>query len=95
MRSSNSTFRKRAPKAIKVIREFAAKTMKTSDVRIDADLNKSIWKRGIKSVEHRVRIRVERRRNDDQDAKEKFYSYVSFVPVTTFKGLQNVTVEQE
>ena len=90
-----STFKKRAPKAIKVIRKFAEQTMKTSDVRIDASLNKAIWSRGIKSVAHRVRVRIERRRNDDQESKEKFYSYVSFVPVSSFKGLQTTTVEQE
>ncbi len=89
------TFKKRAPKAVKVIRDFAQKTMKTADVRVDSDLNKAIWSRGIKSVEHRIRVRIERRRNDDQDAKEKFYSYVSFVPVNSFKGLQTVTVGQE
>ncbi len=69
--------------------------MKTGDVRIDADLNAAVWSRGVKSVAHRIRVRIERRRNDDQEAKEKFYSYVSFVPVTNFKGLQTVTVEQE
>ena len=69
--------------------------MDTKDVRVDAQLNKAIWSRGIKAVAHRIRVRIERRRNDNQEAAEKFYSYVTFVPVTSFKGLQNVTVEQE
>jgi large subunit ribosomal protein L31e len=34
--------------------------MGTSDVRIDPELNKEIWARGIKSVPHRLRVKLER-----------------------------------
>ena len=37
------TFKERAPKAVKAIRKFAAKEMKTSDVRLDVKLNKAVW----------------------------------------------------
>lgn len=39
------TFKKRAPKAVKEIKKFAAKAMKTKDVRIDVKLNKAVWAR--------------------------------------------------
>lgn len=39
------TFKERAPKAVKAIRKFAAKEMKTSDVRLDVKLNKAVWSR--------------------------------------------------
>ena len=39
------TFKKRAPKAIKEIKKFATKHMRTSDVRIDVKLNKAVWSR--------------------------------------------------
>lgn len=80
------TFKKRAPHAIKVLRTFATKMMKTQDVRIDVDLNKQLWARGIKATATRVRVRLSRKRNDAEDAKEKFYTHVTFVPVASFKG---------
>ncbi|KAJ3081693.1 60S ribosomal protein L31 [Quaeritorhiza haematococci] len=88
------TFKKRAPTAIKAIRKFAEKAMGTTDVRLHPDLNKEVWKRGIKSVPTRLRIRLSRKRNDAEDAKEKLYTYVSPVAVTSFKGLQTVTVDE-
>ncbi len=68
--------------------------MGTADVRLDPKLNKSIWSKGIKNVAHRVRVRLSRRRNEDEDAKSKLYTLVTIVPVVTFHGLQNETVEQ-
>lgn len=69
--------------------------MGTSDVRLDPKLNQAIWAQGIKSVPHRIRVKLERKRNDDESAKEKLYTYVSHVPVTTFKGLQTTVVDAE
>jgi len=60
--------------------------MGTNDVRLDPLLNKEIWKQGIKNVPHRMRLRLARRRNDEEDAKEKLYTYVTSVPVDSFKG---------
>jgi ribosomal protein L31E len=37
------TFKKRAPRAIKEIKKFAAKQMGTKDVRVDVKLNKAVW----------------------------------------------------
>jgi large subunit ribosomal protein L31e len=80
------SFKKRAPHAVKAIKEFAKKHMGTNDVRLDPLLNKEIWKQGIKSVPHRMRLRLSRRRNDEEDAKEKLFTYVTHVHVPTFKG---------
>ena len=44
----------------------------------------------------RLRIRLERKRNDEEGAKEKLYTLATIVPgVTSFKGLQNTTVSDE
>lgn len=88
--------------------------MGTSDVRIDPKLNQALWARGIKSVPHRIRVKLEReccfysrfapinawcslvlyillmphsagKRNDEENAKEKLYTYASHVPVESFK----------
>ncbi|KAK1929801.1 60S ribosomal protein L31 [Phytophthora citrophthora] len=68
--------------------------MKTQDVRIDSKLNKFIWSKGVRNVPYRVRVRLSRKRNDDEDAKEKLYTLVQHVQVATFKGLQNDTVDE-
>ncbi|KNC86965.1 60S ribosomal protein L31 [Sphaeroforma arctica JP610] len=87
-------FKKRAPKAIKTVKAFAAKMMGTEDVRVDTNLNKHLWSRGVRNVPHRVRVRMSRKRNDEEDAKHKLYTLVTFVPVETFKGLSTITAEE-
>ncbi|RMY95256.1 hypothetical protein D0862_08796 [Hortaea werneckii] len=91
----NVTFKKRAPRAIKAIRTFAAKSMGTSDVRLDPQLNKKVWESGIKGVPFRIRVRISRKRNDEEGAKEKLYSYVQAVNVKNPKGLQTAVVEEQ
>lgn len=78
---------------MKVIRSFAEKAMKTKDVRLDPDLNKAVWKTGVKNVPHRIRVRLSRKRNDDEDAQEKMYTLVEHVAVSSYKGLQTETVD--
>ena len=66
----------------------------TSDVRLDPQLNKKVWEAGVKGVPYRIRVRISRRRNDEEDAKEKLYSYVQAVNVKIPKGLQTAIVEE-
>ena len=49
---------KRAKKAVKALREFVSKHMKSEDVNIGADVNKLIWKHGIKNPPHHVKVTV-------------------------------------
>ena len=91
---------------MKSVISFAQKTMGTSDVRLDPKLNQAVWAQGIKTVPHRLRVKLESaflyflvydtnihaftptgKRNDDENAKEKLYTYVSHVPVASFKVL--------
>ena len=60
--------------------------MGTKDVRVDPKLNKSVWSNGVRRVAFRVRVRLERKRNEDEDATEKLYTAVSEVKVSSFKG---------
>merc|ERR1712193_594189 len=85
------TFKKRAPRAVKEIRQFARKEMGTQDVRVDTELNKFVWSKGIGNVPYRVRVRLTRKRNDDEDAKEEMYTLCTLVQVSSFKGLENQT----
>jgi large subunit ribosomal protein L31e len=88
---------------VKEFKKFAEKMMKTPDVRIDSKLNKEIWSQGIKfvflllyfllkihlfsHVPYRVRVRLARQRNEDEDSPHKLYTLVTFVRVPSFKGL--------
>merc|ERR1711970_83151 len=82
-RLHSSTFKKRAPRAVRAIRKFATEMMGTQDVRVHPQLNKAVWCKGVKNVPARIRVRCERRRNDDEDAKEKLYTIVTHVMVDT------------
>jgi large subunit ribosomal protein L31e len=84
--------KRRAPRAVKEIRKFAQKAMATQDVRIDPGLNKFVWSTGVKNTPTRVRVRLSRKRNEDEDAQEKLYTLVQLVPVSSFKGLQTEIV---
>merc|ERR1712077_147502 len=86
-------FKYRAPRAVKEIKKFAVKQMGTDDVRIDTRLNKHIWSQGVRNVPFRVRVRLARMRNEDEDSTNKLYTLVSHVNVATFKGLQTENVE--
>jgi len=86
-------FKKRAPRAIKEIKSFARKEMQTEDVKLDPQLNKEVWRSGIKGVPFRIRVRISRKRNDEEGAKHKLYSYVQAVNVKNPKGLQTTLVE--
>merc|ERR1711862_330980 len=87
------TFKKRASRAIKEIKKFATECMGTKDVRIDTKLNKYVWSQGIKNVPTRVRVRLSRKRNEDEEADEKLYSLAQLVEVNSFHGLQTENVE--
>merc|ERR1712072_814245 len=100
-RLHSSTFKKRAPRAVRAIRKFATDMMGTSDVRVHPQLNKAVWTKGVKNVPCRIRVRCERRRNDDEDAKEKLYTIVTHVMVDTttakkgFRSLLTTVVQDE
>jgi len=88
-------FKGRAPRAVKEIRKFAEQQMGTKDVRIDENVNKQVWSRGVRNVPFRLRIKLERRRNDDEDSVHKLYTIVTYVPVASYKGLQTLNAESK
>merc|ERR1739845_60593 len=86
-------FKYRAPRAIKEIKKFAEKQMGTNDVRIDTRLNKHLWSQGVRNVPFRIRVRLARLRNEDEDSVNKLYTLVTHVNVASFKALQTENVE--
>ncbi|MGD0396559.1 MAG: 50S ribosomal protein L31e [Nitrososphaerales archaeon] len=51
---------RRSKVAIRIIREFATRHMKATEVSIAEDVNKQIWSRGIKSPPRRIKLDMER-----------------------------------
>jgi len=83
---SGIQFKKKAPRAVREIKRFAQKVFFTKDVRIDVSLNQVIWSKGVRYIPNKVRVRLERKRNEDEEVKE-MYTLCSYVPVTSFKEL--------
>ncbi|MFQ5920513.1 MAG: 50S ribosomal protein L31e, partial [Nitrososphaerales archaeon] len=49
---------RRTKRAINMIKEFATRHMKAEEVKIDAELNREIWRRGIRHPPRRVRVKM-------------------------------------
>lgn len=64
-------------------------------MRLDPALNKKVWEQGIKGVPLRLRIRISRRRNDAEGAKERLYSFVQSVSIKNPKGLKTQVIDAE
>ena len=77
-----------ARRAVDAVRDTAKRTMGTSDVRIDPEVDKYLWKKGKRHVPTRIRVRMERKMNTDEKSDEKLFTVVTFVPVASFKGLK-------
>ena len=75
-------FKKKAPCAVKVIKELVKRNMLTKDVRIDPELNKEIWKNGVRNLPTRIEIIMERKKNEDEEeGQEKMYTLVKLAPM--------------
>merc|ERR1711977_329162 len=80
-------YKKKDPRAIKEIKKFAAEAMKTKDVRVDVKLNQHVWSQGIKNVPKRVRVRLWRKKDEDDESGSKWYTLVQLLNVESFAGL--------
>jgi large subunit ribosomal protein L31e len=58
------SIKKRTPRALRVLREFVRKNMKTENVLIDSSVNQKLWSRGIEKPPRKIRVRVLRYRDD-------------------------------
>jgi len=55
---NKSVRNKRAPRAIKKIKQFLKRHMKAEIVKIDNELNEKVWARGIQKPPARVRVKA-------------------------------------
>jgi len=49
---------KRAPKAVRIVKDFVKRRMKVDDVKISNAVNQEIWKRSIKEPPRKIKIRA-------------------------------------
>ncbi|AIC15323.1 50S ribosomal protein L31e [Nitrososphaera viennensis] len=55
---------KRTDRVVNMIREFAEKHMKSSEVKLDQDLNRQIWSRGKTNPPRKVRVKMVKDEDD-------------------------------
>jgi large subunit ribosomal protein L31e len=48
----------RSPKAVRLVREFLKKHMKSDDIKIDSSVNEKIWERGIQKVPPKIKVKA-------------------------------------
>ena len=65
---------KRTDRVINMIKEFATKHMKSSQVRIDQELNRYIWEKGKTNPPRKVRVRIVK--DDDEQVIVSLYEDV-------------------
>lgn len=51
---------KRANKAVNIVNEFLLRHTKATEIKLDASLNETLWKRGIQKPPRRVTVEVVR-----------------------------------
>lgn len=49
---------KRAKRTINIIREFAMKHMKSSEIKLSSELNEKIWEKGIRNPPRRITVKM-------------------------------------
>lgn len=59
---------RRAPKAIKEIRSFIERHLKTDSFVIDESVNQKIWERGIQKIPPRIRVKVTEEEVEEEEA---------------------------
>lgn len=55
---------KRTDRVINIIREFAEKNMKSSEIKLDQDLNRQVWARGKTNPPRKVRVKMVKDEDD-------------------------------
>ncbi|VCW77166.1 unnamed protein product [Gulo gulo] len=87
-------FKKCAPWALKENWKFAMREMGAPEVCTDTRLNKAVLAKGIRNVLYSVHVWLSRKCNKDEESANKLYTLVTYVPVTTFKNLLTVNVDE-
>ncbi len=61
--------KKRAPRAVRILKGFIAQHMKPESITISGEVNERIWRRGIQKPPRKIRVRAAK----DEDGKVSVY----------------------
>ena len=75
---------KRTDRVVNMIKEFAIKHMKSSQIKIDQELNRYIWEKGKTNPPRKVRVRIVKD-EDDQVIVSLYEDIVSETETTELK----------
>lgn len=84
---------KRTDRVINMIKEFAIKHMKSSQIKIDQELNRYIWERGKTNPPRKVRVRIVK--DEDDQVIISLYEDVVIESDSQVKADESVKVEEE
>src|SRR5215210_7517558 len=84
---------KRTDRVVNMIKEFAIKHMKSSQVKIDQELNRYIWERGKTNPPRKVRVRIVK--DEDDQVIISLYEDVVIESDSQMKTDESVKVEEE
>src|ERR687890_612820 len=82
---------KRTDRVINMIREFAEKHMKSSEIKLDQDLNRQIWSRGKTNPPRKVRVKMVK----DEDGTVTVSLYEDLPAATTTTIETPATAEEK
>lgn len=64
---------KRAKKAVKAVKEFLMKHMKSEEVKVGKNLNLKVWERGIKNPPHHIKVNAVK--SDDDIVRAELFGF--------------------
>ena len=84
---------KRTDRVINMIKEFAIKHMKSSQIKIDQELNRYIWERGKTNPPRKVRVRIVK--DEDDQVIISLYEDVLIESDSQMKTEESKKIEKE
>jgi len=67
----------RAARATRVMRSFVVKHSKCENVKIDKALNEKLWERGIESSPSKIKIRIVKGEEGEEEKREVVTAYLA------------------
>jgi len=91
--------KRRAPRAVRSIKNYARKFMNTQVVKLDADLNKYLWSQGIRNPPKKLRLVLERKpletgEEEPEQGKQQYYTLIKYKLVPSFANLRHTRVTE-
>jgi len=81
---------KRTDRVVNMIKEFAIKHMKSSQIKIDQDLNRYVWQKGKTNPPRKVRVRIVK--DEDDQVIVSLYEDIINEPMSTSSTKEDSTV---